>query len=100
MNGEPLGDVKSADRHWLTNQRMLDYSAMVLVIFGIAIAVWILLSLPSLVDLRGKPIGYDFIAFWSAARLAVMGHPASAFDWVAIEAVHRLAVPGLGGKVF
>ncbi len=86
--------------HWLTAERMRVYSWMAIVIFAAAAAVWTALSLPGLVDPRGKPVGYDFIAFWSAARLAVEGHPADVYNWTAIAAAHRIAVPALGGKVF
>jgi hypothetical protein len=56
-------------------------------------------SLPDLVDPLGRPIGNDFIAFWSAARLAVEGRPAAAYDPSAIAAMHRVAVPALQNTV-
>ncbi len=101
MSSVTLDKPAQADRdHWLTMERMRVYSWMAIAIFVVVVAVWTALSLPSLVDPRGKPVGYDFIAFWSAARLAVEGHPADVYNWIAIEAAHRVAVPTLGGKVF
>ena len=81
------------DVHWLNAERIRVYSLLIVGIVGAAAIWWIARSLPSLVDPHGKPVGYDFITFWSAARLAVNGTPASAFDPHAIAAVQRLAVP-------
>lgn len=50
---------------------------------------------PSLIDSAGKPLGYDFITFWSAGVLTLGGHPEAAFDFKAIAAAQQLAVPGL-----
>lgn len=36
-----------------------------------------------------RPIALDFDAFWAASRLALLGHPAAAYDNAAIEAVER-----------
>jgi hypothetical protein len=86
--------------HWLTPERIRAYSWIVLSIFVAAYIGLTAMSLPGLVDPRGKPVGYDFIAFWSAARLAVEGHPAAAFDWPAIAAAHHEAVAAIGDKMF
>jgi hypothetical protein len=91
-----MAEITSAPAsHWLNDQRVRVYSA---VFFGIFIAAYlglIALSLPGFVDPRGKPVGYDFIAFWSAAWLALQGQPEAAFDWHAIAAAHQAAVPAL-----
>ena len=39
----------------------------------------------------GKPVGTDFMTFWSAARMAVGGDPASAYDDTARAALQRAA---------
>ncbi len=77
--------------HWLTAERITVYSWMIVAIFGVAMIAWIALALPGLVDLRGKPLGYDFIAFWSAAKLTLAGHPALVFDEAALSAVQHAA---------
>lgn len=82
-------------QHWLNDQRVRVYSAVLLGIFVAAYLGLIALSLPGFVDPRGKPVGYDFIAFWSAAWLALQGRPEAAFDWHAIAAAHQAAVPAL-----
>ena len=75
VTGEPAEGASVAaalpaqDGHWLNPERIRVYSTMLLVIFAVVFGVWIARALPGLVDARGKPIGYDFMAFWSAARL-------------------------------
>jgi Glycosyltransferase family 87 len=86
--------------HWLNAERVRVYSWMIVVIFGVVCLVWIGLSLPGLVDPKGKPVGYDFMAFWSAARLALAGHPEAAFDGAAITAIQHEAVPFLSNIWF
>jgi hypothetical protein len=79
----------------LDKERVQVYSWMIVVIFGLVLIGWIALSLPDLVDRRGKPIGYDFMAYWSAARLVLAGHPTLVFDGETIAAVQHAAVPFL-----
>jgi hypothetical protein len=85
----------AAPRHWLDEERLRIYPLLILAIFGLTLAWWTWRSLPGLVDPNGKPLGSDFIAFWSAARLALEGRPEAAFDWSALAAMHHVAVPQL-----
>lgn len=95
------GDGGAApDRHWLNEERVRVYSWMAVAIFGSILVVWIALALPDLVDPRGKPLGYDFMAYWSAAKLALAGRAALAFDEGVISAVQHQAVPSLPGIIF
>src|SRR6185437_7381491 len=82
----------AARTHWLTEDRIRVYSWLIVVLFGAGFAAMVVLSLPGLVDPHGKPLGYDFMAFWSAARLALGGHPAAAFDGASLSAVQHAAV--------
>jgi hypothetical protein len=86
--------------HWLNEERVRVYSWMVVAIFGVVFVVGLGLSLPDLVDPRGKPFGYDFMAYWSAARLVLAGRPEAAFVESLISAVQHEAVPSLPGIVF
>jgi hypothetical protein len=86
--------------HWLTEQRIRVYSLLIVTIMGAAALWWIARSLPSLVDPHDKPVGYDFITFWSAARLAVDGTPVAAFDATAIAVAQHQAVPAMGDTLF
>src|SRR6201999_3277435 len=83
----------ASSRHWMNAERVRVYSWIVLVIFGTMLVVWVAMSLPDLVDRRGKPLGYDFMAYWSTARLALAGNAASAFAGHTISAVQHAAVP-------
>ncbi len=88
-------DPEASAQHWLNAERVRVYSWMVVAIFAVVFIGWVGLSLPDLVDRRGKPIGYDFMAFWSAARLALAGRPEAAFDGPTIAAIQHAAVPFL-----
>jgi hypothetical protein len=55
----------------------------------LAVVGWI--GVLSVLHAGATPIALDFAAFWAAARLAVAGHAATAYDNVAIEAVERAA---------
>lgn len=95
LSATPAVPAPHGAQHWLTDERIRVYSRVLLIIFLVAYAGLWLSSLPGLVDPRGKPVGYDFIAFWSAAWLALQGRPEAAFDWQAIAAAHKAAVPAL-----
>src|SRR5579885_691373 len=82
-----------SDPHWLNAERTRGYSFLMVAIFAIVTVAWVALSLPRLVDPGGKPLGADFMAYWSAARLALEGRPEAAFDERLIGAVQHLAVP-------
>ena len=86
--------------HWLTEERIRVYSGIVFGIFVLAYLALTILSLADGVDPRGAPIGYDFITFWSGARLALLGRPEAVFDWQAIVAAQHAAVPAMSEKPF
>ena len=96
------GGVRPSDSadHWLNGERARVYSWLIVAIFAVLYVVWLARSWPRLVDPSGKPFGYDFMAFWSAARLALAGHAAAAFDEPTIAAVQHAAVPALPGIIF
>lgn len=82
----------------LTEQRLVNYPKILLAVFAVVFSVWVALTLataPRLVDPVGKPFGYDFIATWSAGRLALEGHAADAYGTDAIHKVQLQASPGL-----
>lgn len=100
-DGAASGEPAAAGAcHWLNEERIRVYSWMVVAIFAVVFIVWVGLSLPDLVDPRGKPVGYDFMAYWSAARLALAGRPEAVFDESVIGALQHAAVPSLPGIVF
>jgi hypothetical protein len=80
--------------HWLTEERLRVYPRIFLAIFVIAAAGWVLNS-HDLIDPQGKPLGYDFMAYWSASYLMLQGEPAAAYDVVRIIGAGRVGVPAL-----
>lgn len=88
------GHPTAVDRHWLTAARLTVYPRIFLVVFVASACGWMLLS-QDLLDPQGKPIGYDFITFWSASKLALAGEPASAFDMAKLFAVEQAQAPGI-----
>src|ERR1700761_226281 len=88
-----VAQAQTIRTHWLNAERVRVYSWITVCVFTIMMAVWVGRSLPSLVDPRGKPLGADFMAYWSTARLALAGQAASAFDWQAINPVQHAGVP-------
>jgi len=48
-----------------------------------------------LLDGSGKPLGYDFIALWTASDLAPHGRSIDAYDVDKIFAAAQTVVPGI-----
>jgi len=79
---EPL---RHAD--WLTADRAQSYGrslSLALLIF--LIGAYSVILRPAVLDPHWRPMASDFDPFWSGARLALAGHPASAYDGDAIRA--------------
>jgi len=89
------GQPPAGAGHWLNGERIRVYSLMIVAIFAVILLGWVARSLPLLVDPRGKPIGADFMSYWSAARLALDGRAEAAFEGAAIALVQHQAVPFL-----
>ena len=79
-------------RHWLTPARIRAYALILLAAQVLLALVW-LASTSAGVDPTGKPVGYDFITFWSASALALQGDAAASYDPARILATSQLAVP-------
>jgi alpha-1,2-mannosyltransferase len=47
---------------------------------------------PALLDLTGRPVGADFIAYWAASRVAATGAPASVYDLQRLYVVERATI--------
>ena len=86
----PLATLRDAD--WLDAERARSYRTAVLVVTLVVLAAWLGLSRHG-IDRLGKPLGTDFLAFWSAARLALAGTPAAAYDLARLYAVERGSMP-------
>lgn len=73
--------------------RVRNYALMLLAGYAVVIAALLVVTGGG-VDSAGKPLGADFIAFYSAADLALQGRAAEAYDFAALFAAHERAVPG------
>lgn len=78
MNPWPqlLSAVRYAD--WLDARRARAYTYILLGMCTLGAAVWIALS-QGLIDRSGKPLGPDFMSFYSASKLALAGEAANAW---------------------
>ena len=74
---DPLRGLRRAD--WLTPERARVWGWLCLAV-SVAVAIgWVALSRGGL-DPTGKPLGTDFMSFWSASQLALGGAPADAWN--------------------
>lgn len=78
------------DAEWLDDEPARVYRVMLAVIFLVAYIGWIALSRSGL-DPMGKPLGTDFLSFWTASQLALGGNPAGPYD-VAVHAAAQKAL--------
>ena len=86
--------LPDAGGHWLTIDRLTVYPRIFLAVFILSASGWALMS-QNMLDPQGKPIGYDFLTFWSASQLAIDGEPAAAFDVEKLFEVEQATVPGI-----
>lgn len=80
------------DAAWLTADRARAWCQVLVLASASAIVVWLGLSHDG-VDRLGKPIGTDFVSFWSASHLALSGQTAAPYDVEAHAAVQRALLP-------
>ena len=64
---------------WLTAERAQGYSRVLFFVSLAAVVAWIALSRGGL-DLRGQPLGTDFLSFYAASKLALSGHPETVYN--------------------
>jgi hypothetical protein len=69
--------VALAYLRWLNGDRATAWSRVLAVVTFAVVAIWIGLA-PGVRDTMGKPLGTDFVAFWTAARMVADGVSASA----------------------
>lgn len=88
---------RAAGGHWLNARRLRRYPLIFLIIYLILGALLLTQGQGSL-DALGKPIGYDFMSFWSSAKLALAGEPEAAYRPERILETGRSAVPSLSDR--
>lgn len=80
--------------HWLNNRRLRAYPWLFLIAFALIAGYWMVRSEAGL-DVEGKPLGYDFVSFWSASTLALEGEAAASYQPERILETGRRAIPDL-----
>lgn len=79
---------------WLT-RRTFEIGAIVVALALLAVMGWRLSQAHGLLLIDGNPVFGDFIAFWSAGKLALEGQANLVHDVALITAVQHAAVPGM-----
>jgi hypothetical protein len=79
---------------WFTEDRATAWLRVLAVVTAILAASWIALSSNG-VDPTGKPLGTDFIAFWTAGRLTLEGGAAAAYDAALLGTAQQARFPGV-----
>lgn len=82
-----------SDMTWLNERRLRDYPRIFVAIFVTAGFVWIAMS-DGIVDVKGKPLGYDFITFYSASTVLRDAGAAAVYDLGAMRAAQLAIAPG------
>jgi Glycosyltransferase family 87 len=81
-----------AHAHWLNRERLSNYPRIILALFFVSGLAWALMS-KNMVDLKGKPLGYDFITFWAASHVALAGRAQDAYNISLLFKAEQIAVP-------
>ena len=82
--------------HWLNRERLSIYPRIILALFLVIAIVWVWMS-KNMVDLKGIPLGYDFITFWAASHIALAGHAQDAYNISLLFKEEQIAVPASQG---
>ena len=83
--------------HWISEQTLKVYPRMVFAVM-LVVAVTFFFGAKNGVDAHGKPLGYDFITYYAASKMALSGHAADAYSVPAIAAVEHAIVPASADK--
>ncbi len=80
---------------WLTGRRLAVYSQIIVAIYLLVYAYVDLkgaLQGQGLLDIMGKPLGTDFLGFWTASSLARAGEPAAAYNLAKMQALEQTVI--------
>jgi alpha-1,2-mannosyltransferase len=84
-----LSSLRDAD--WLNAERARAWSMILAITTFSVAAVWIAMSQHG-IDRLGKPLGTDFVSFWTASQLALSGDAYGAYDPQIHAAAQRAVV--------
>jgi hypothetical protein len=82
------------DAEWLTAERARAWAA-VLIVLVLGATALLIAATEALMTLGQRPIGTDFVSFWTASQLALEGRPEAAWDRAAHEAAQRALLPAM-----
>jgi alpha-1,2-mannosyltransferase len=94
--GKTIGWLRDAD--WLTRDRATAYVRILFFVTLGAALLWVALAQGG-VDRAGKPLGTDFVSFWTASKIALSGHPAEVYDIPTHLAAQNALFPRSAGYV-
>src|SRR5579863_9754443 len=81
---------KILNADWLDAARAQRFVRVLFAVTLVAALAWIALARGGL-DAEGKPLGTDFLSFWTAARLALSGQAGAPYDVAAHWAAQKAA---------
>ncbi len=84
--------VKLRNPQWLNAERARAWCRVLAAVTWVVVFAYIITSRDG-VDYFGEPVGTDFVSFWTASRLSLMGHPNSAYDPIVLQAAERALFP-------
>ncbi len=87
------------DADWLTPDRARAYARLWLAVAVAVTLAWAALAKGGL-DLMGKPLGSDFVSFWTASQMALGGHAAEVYQGAHQAAEARLFGRDVGDYAF
>jgi alpha-1,2-mannosyltransferase len=77
---------------WLNRERLCGYATLLIVLSGAALA-WLLMG-HGIKDPAGRPIGTDFVSFWTVSRALIDGRQRLIYDPAALAAFERTILGG------
>lgn len=81
---------------FIDRERLHGYSILLIAGYVLVLGGWALLATGG-ADLMGKPLGYDFITFYAAGKLALAGDAAAVFD---LERMYDAQMSVISGQGF
>lgn len=79
-------------KHWLNRERLTLYPRLFIAFYLLA-GLWMIASSHAGVDSQGRPLGTDFIAFWSASHTWLHGTASDAYDVAKLTLAQKAAIP-------
>lgn len=85
--------ASNQENYWLNAERLRAYSVIFILVYLVMAIFWVSQS-ENMVDVTKKPLGYDFITFYSASKLALGGNVLGVFDHDTIFRMEHEVISG------